>query len=232
MTTNMRTPLSLLLGTVLTATLVIAGCAQKVPKNPPPQAPELAGSSPYVLKAGDSLDIRFYKTPELNVEVPIRSDGKISLELLGDVQAGGLQPAELAKDLTQRYSKELTSPRVTVIVRSFGGQIYVGGEVKDPKAVPYIKGMTALQAIDSSGGFVNTARLTNVVLIRLEGDRYVGHTLPLKEALTGDDTSVDVPLQPFDIVYVPKSRIANVNLFMEQYIKNNLPAIPIGFGGF
>lgn len=230
MTTNMRTPLSLVLGAVLAATLALAGCAQKVPKNPPPQAPELAGGAPYVLKAGDVLDIRFYKTPELNVEVPIRSDGKISLELLGDVPAGGLQPAELAKDITQRYSKELTSPRVTVIVRSFGGQVYVGGEVKDPKMVPFIKGMTALQAIDTSGGFANTARLTHVVLIRLEGDHYVGHTLPLKQVLTGDDTSVDVPLQPFDIVYVPRSRIANVNLFVEQYIKNNLPSIPIAPG--
>src|SRR4029077_10790158 len=212
---------------ILALGIALSGCVERTPTNPPPARPDGA-SAPYRVKVGDSLDIRFYKTPELNVEVPIRSDGKISLELLGDVQAGGLQPSQLAEDLTQRYSKELTSPRVTVIVRTFGGQVFVGGEVKDPKMIPFIKGMTALQAIDSSGGFATTARITHVVLIRLEGDRYVGHTLPLKELLTGADTSVDVPLQPFDIVYVPRSRIANVNLFVEQYIRNNLPTIPIG----
>ncbi len=232
MTTTTRTSTSFLLGTALSAVLALAGCAERVPSNPPPRVPELAATSPYLLKMGDTLDIRFYKTPELNIEVPVRSDGKISLELLGDVQAAGLQPSELAKDLTERYSKELTSPRVTVIVRNFGGQVYVGGEVGKPSMVPFIKGMTALQAIDSAGGFIISGRRTHVVLIRLEGDHYVGYTLPLKKAVTGDDTSVDVPLQPYDIVHVPRSRIGNVNLFVEQYITKNLPTIPIGIGGF
>ncbi len=223
MTTTLR---PLLLGAALAALLVLVGCVARTPANPPPQVPEHAPSAPYLLKSGDTLDIRFYKTPEMNVEVPIRSDGKISLDLVGDVPAAGLQPDALAKDLSQRYASELVNPRVTVIVRKFGGSVFVSGEVKTAKSVPFLNGMTALQAISSAGGFLDTARPETVVLIRLEGDHYVGHTLPLNKALSGDDTSVDVALQPYDIVHVPKSRIANVDLFVEQYIRNLLPVNP------
>jgi polysaccharide export outer membrane protein len=214
---------------------LLPGCLATTPTAPPPRGPEQEAGAPYLLKVGDSLDIRFYKTPELNVEeVPIRSDGKISLELLGDVQAAGLAPDELSRRLTERYASELEDPRVTVIVRAFGGQVYVGGEVKTPSALPFATGMTALQAISGSGGFLDTARLDHAVLIRqVAGGRYEGHRLILDRALSGEDLSQDVALRPSDIIHIPKSRIANLNLFVEQYIRNNLPVQPsIGSGVF
>jgi polysaccharide biosynthesis/export protein len=186
-----------------------------------------------VLKVGDYLDIRFYKTPELNVEVPIRSDGKISLEPIGEVQAAGLTPEELSHGLTKRYAKELTNPRVTVIVRGFGGQVFVGGEVKTPSAIPFTTGLTALQAINGAGGFLTSAERDSVVLIRKEGDHYQGHRLMLGKVISGEDMSSDVSLQPTDIVQVPRSRVSNMNLFVELYIRNNLPIQPgLGFGAF
>jgi len=191
----------------------------------PPAAP--APSTPYLIKAGDSLDIRFYKTPELNLlKVPVRPDGKISLELVGDVQAAGLQPGELARALTELYAGELEHPRLSVIVRNFGGKVYVQGEVKTPASPPFAMGMTALQAISVAGGFADTARVDSVVLIRLEDGQYHGYRLALKEALSGKDTSQDVYLMPSDIVYVPRSRIANVNLFVDQYFRKLLPVTP------
>jgi protein involved in polysaccharide export with SLBB domain len=210
------------------AVLACVACASHVPSAAPPPPSQQVG---YALKPGDYLDIRFYKTPELNVEVPVRGDGKVSVEPFGDVQAAGLTPTELASDLTTRYTKELTNPRVTVIVRGFGGQVFVGGEVKNPAAVTLTNGMTALQAIDAAGGFVNTAERSTVVLIRRVNGQYKGHLLPLDQALSGEDTSVDVALQPGDIVDVPKSRIANADLFVEQYIRNLLPvqSIPFAF---
>jgi polysaccharide export outer membrane protein len=208
----------------------LGGCAVRTPDaRAPIQGTEEIGT-PYLIKVGDSLDIRFYKTPELNIEVLVRSDGKISLELIGDVQAAGLRPEELSAVLTEKYSSELTEPRVSVIVRSFGGTIYVGGEVRTPSGVPYATGLTALQAIDGAGGFLDSARKTNVVLIRREGEQYKGYTLALTKTLTGEDFDQNVRLQPYDIIHVPRSRISNVNVFVEQYIRNNLPvqpAIPI-----
>jgi polysaccharide export outer membrane protein len=210
---------------VLSAVLLSA-CAARTPSATPPLAAPFDPAAPYTIKVGDSLDIRFYKTPELNVEVPVRSDGKISLELVGDVQAGGLQPEELARALTERYASELMEPRVSVIVRSFGGQVFVGGEVRSPSAVPFSTGLTALQAIHGAGGFLETARRSDVVLIRREGPAFKGYTLELTRPLSGEAFEQDVQLQPSDIIHVPRSRISNVNLFVEQYIRNNLPVQP------
>ena len=215
-------------GRVLIASMVLlTACASHVPSAGPPAPSVAAVGTPYLLKVGDHLDIRFYKTPELNVlDVPIRSDGKISLEIVGDVQAAGLQPDEFGHILTQKYSHELSSPRVAVIVRGFGGNIYVGGEVKGPAAVPFVNGMTALQSINSTGGFLDTAKLNSVILIRQVNGRWEGHRLDLDAALSGKDPAQDVALQPSDILQVPKTFIANVDVFMDQYFRKVLPFTP------
>src|SRR5579875_3462228 len=81
------------------------GCCPRA-KYPAPGQQMLAQQAvaPYRIRVGDTLGIRFYKTPELNVDVPVRSDGKISLSPVGDVQAAGLAPEDLGKVLSQLYS--------------------------------------------------------------------------------------------------------------------------------
>jgi len=212
---------------VLAVGLSTTACGHK---HPIPQTLDGPSAGPYRIKVGDYLEVRFYKTPELNVEVPVRSDGKISLEILGDVQAAGLEPTELASTLSERYASELTDPRITVIVRAFGGQVFVGGEVKNPSAVPFATGMTVLQAIAGAGGFLDTADPDSTVLIRQAEGGYQGYELELDKALNGKDLSVNVPLQPSDIVHVPRSRIANLNLLVEQYIQKMLPVSPSAVG--
>jgi protein involved in polysaccharide export with SLBB domain len=206
----------------VTALVVLLGCGTPKP-SPPPAAHE---TTPYLIKAGDYLDIRFYKTPELNLEVPVRPDGQISLELIGDVQAAGLQPAELASSLRQRYASELQNPRVSVIIRAFGGQVFVQGEVKTPSAPPFAQGITALQAISLAGGFLDTAQPNSVILIRREDGQYHGYRLALNDAISGKDLAQDVSLMPLDILHVPRSRIANVDLFVDQYFRKVLPVQP------
>ena len=214
----------------LAIVLSLTGCATRTAKTSALAGAQAPGA-PYVIRVGDYLDVRFYKTPEMNVEVPVRADGKISLEVLGDVQAAGLEPAELSRMLSERYASELTDPRVTVIVRAFGGRIFVGGEVKTPSAVPFATGMTALQAIDGAGGFLDTAKPESVVLIRQVDGHAEGHRLALDRALKGKDLGADVVLQPDDIIHVPKSGIANVNLLVDQYIRKNIPIPNPGVGG-
>jgi protein involved in polysaccharide export with SLBB domain len=184
----------------IAAALVLTGCTA----HRTPQAPLTVRSplgAPYRIKVGDTLDIRFYSAPELNLEVPVRSDGKISFQLLGDIQAAGLKP-------------------------DFGGQVYVGGEVQSPSALPFATGMTALQAINSAGGSLNSAKLNSVILIRRMRGRYQSHRLALRDALAGKDLSANVMLEPSDILHVPKNAIANVNVFVENYIRRNLPINP------
>ena len=116
-------------------------------------------------------------------------------------------------------------PEIAVIVKSFAGhKIYVGGEVNNPGMISDSGRMTTLQAIFFAGGFKNTAELKSVVLIRKQetGDPLFV-TLNLEEDLTAHAQRNDVKLKPYDIIYVPKSRIAEMNQFVDQYIEKLIP---------
>ncbi|HLK10828.1 MAG TPA: polysaccharide biosynthesis/export family protein [Candidatus Binatia bacterium] len=212
---------------LLAVILVLGACSPRA-KYPPPGQQMLAQQAvtPYRIRVGDTLGIRFYKTPELNVDVPVRSDGKISISPAGDVEAAGLEPEELAKTLSELYAKELENPRVTVVVQSFGGTVYVGGEVKTPAGEPFTTGLTALQAVEAAGGFTVTAKLDNVILIRREPQGYKGYKLALDDVLSGKDVAADVRLEPGDVVFVPRTKIADVDTFVDQYFRQLLPFQP------
>ena len=178
-------------------------------------------AAPYVINAGDQLDIKFFYNPELNETVTVRPDGKISLQLVDEVQAAGLQPSELDDFLTQKYSQELKKPVLTVIVRSFTGQrVYVGGEVMRAGLITLPPGMTALQAVFKAGGFRETAQPAETLIIRKGQDtKPVPIRIDLAEVMVASDPNADFQLQPDDIVYVPKSAIAKANKFVNQYIE-------------
>ena len=175
---------------------------------------------PYILQVGDVIDVKFYRAAELNESVTIRPDGKISLQYVRDVQAAGLEPMELARWLSELYAYELRDPSITVIVREFANQrIYVDGEVKSPKEVPLRGPMTALQALSQAGGCLTTAEVTKVFLVRYHQTKEVREV----KQLNLEKVEEDVLLEPLDLVYVPRRGISDVNLFMEQYIFNNIP---------
>jgi polysaccharide biosynthesis/export protein len=183
---------------------------------PPPLAPE------YRMSPGDRLSVKFFYNADLSQEVVVRPDGRISLPLVQEVMAAGLTPAELTGELTRGYEKHLEKPEITVMVNAFGGQrMYVGGEVGAPGMREIVGPTTALQAIASSGGFKDTARKDEVVLIRRgpENKPFV-IALNLSKVMDGTDLSQDVYLVPFDIVVVPKSNIADTNLWVQQYLTN------------
>jgi polysaccharide biosynthesis/export protein len=189
-----------------------------------------AASSEYRLQPGDELDIRFYYNPELNSSVLIRPDGRISLPLANEVQAAGQTPAGLAQALRTAYEQELRRPELTVIVRSFNAQrVFVGGEVASPGVIQALGPLTVLQSVTQAGGFKETARLSEVLIIRRDPSVPDPIVIPVDIAgvVDGSKTNQDIALMPFDIVYVPKSDIANVNKFVDQYIRQN---IPFGFG--
>ncbi len=180
----------------------------------------------YRMQPGDEMDIKFYFNPELNQTVFVRPDGRISLPLVDDVQAAGLTPSELDALITQIYARELRKPMVTVIVKTFTGrQVYVGGEVGKPGVVQLGTHMTALQAVINAGGFLDTAKPEATLVIRRQGgeaDAPIPIRLDLEESIDGETTMGDIQLQAFDVVFVPKSAIANVNLIVKQYIQGVL----------
>ncbi len=183
----------------------------------------------YRIQVGDQLDIKFYYNSELNEQVIVRPDGRISLQLVHEVMAAGTTPAELQKRLSQSYAAELRNPEVTVIVRSFAGRsVYVDGEVNRPGIFNFITPITVLQSIAQAGGMKDSGYAAEVVVIRRGLDnKPLVIPVDLHKAIDGTDLRQDIVLKAFDVVYVPKSHIANVNVWVDQYVRKN---IPIYFG--
>jgi protein involved in polysaccharide export with SLBB domain len=183
----------------------------------------------YKIQVGDELDVKFYFNSDLNEHIVVRPDGRISLQLIPELVVTGLTPRELTEKLKQEYSHELGNPELAVIMRTFSAQrVFVGGEVGMPGEKPLVGPMSVLQAIAMAQGFKDTAKLTEVVLIRRRADgRAVVLPLNLKAAISGVDVSQDLALMPYDVVHVPRSSLATADLFVDQAIKK---MIPVTFG--
>ena len=202
--------------------------AEPVPVEARIKASPTVMPGPYRLQVSDLLTVRFYRNPELDQDVRVRPDGKISLPYVDDVQAAGLTPDELDNQLTAAYTGELATPDVTVIVVEFGAQrVFVGGEVESEGIVEIEGDMTVYQAINAAGGFNTYARRDQVVLMRRDGEGNVkAWSIDMREIASGNRPDLDVMLRPFDVIHVPRSAIANVNLWIDQYIRENLPINP------
>jgi polysaccharide export outer membrane protein len=158
----------------------------------------------YVIGAQDVLDISVWKEPDLTRTVPVRPDGKISLPLLNDVQAGGLTPTQLATQITERLKKYVTDPQVTVIVTAINSQrIYVLGEVSRAGAYVLLPGMTVLQALSSAGGFTQFAKVKNIYLLREENGRQVKYSFNYKEFINGKNPKQNIAVKTGDTIVVP-----------------------------
>jgi len=221
---------------IIVATFLLSGCASRQ-SNVTPKAAALTASrigkpASYFIQPGDRLDIKFFYNPELNETLTVRPDGKISLQLVDEVQAANLKPLELDHKLTKKYAHELKKPMITVIVKSFAGQrIYVGGEVNRQGLMTLTAGMTPLQAVFNAGGLKETAKPEKAIVIRKgPGNKPVPIKMDLDDAMHGKSRSAYFLLQPDDIVYVPKSAIAKANKFVNQYIENLLLFRGVGLG--
>lgn len=215
------------IGLTLSITALLTGCATApsgpgafvVPAPPPSQAE-------YIVQAGDVVQILFYYHPDHNQnDVLVRNDGKILLPLVGEVQAGGLTPAQISEEVAKKYSANLKDPKVSVSVKNvYQNRVYVGGEVNKPGFVQYRPGLTALQALLEAGGPKDTADVNETVLLqKLVENQYRSSKLDLAKVIYEGDTTADLVLGPSDVLFVPKTGIAKANLWVEQYLKNMLP---------
>jgi polysaccharide export outer membrane protein len=185
----------------------VAGCQtdQFNPSNPNKQVVNSAGATEAItLREGDILKISFPGSPNLDTTQQIRRDGKISLQLVGEVQAAGMSPSELESQLVNLYAPQLVSKEVTVEVESSTFPIYVTGAVLRPGKITSNHPMTALEAVMEAGGFdYAKADLKHVTVIRQEENGTKNYLLNLKLVMEGKD-SEPFYLKPADIIYVPE----------------------------
>jgi polysaccharide export outer membrane protein len=169
-------------------------------KKPAPQPPPVVDE--YRLGAGDKLRIEVYRDAQLSQSVQIRPDGKITLPLLGDLEATGRTPLDLRDAITRQLKEYMTNPVVTVIVvEATTATAYVMGEVNHPGAVTLQGGqLTVLQALAIAGGLKDFANAKNIRILRRSPTGVQAIAFNYKEAIRG---GAPVYLQPGDTVVVP-----------------------------
>lgn len=223
--------LTFLVVSILISTLLF-GCKAQ-PRYP--SGVNAAPSSPpdISLSAGDEVEIKFFYTPQLNEIQTVRPDGKITLQLVGDVVAQGKAPAELRQKLLTLYSSHVKENlEVAVIVRSFlNRRVFVGGQVMTPSVIDIGGRLTALEAIMQAGGFdMRGAELRNIIVIRHKAGQRYGYSLNLKPMLKGGEIKPFF-LQPQDIVYVPRTEIVKAGQWVDQNINQIIPRTGFFFYG-
>jgi len=179
----------------------------------------------YRIRLGDRLSVKLFYNPDLNQDVIVRPDGRVSLMLVKDINAAGRTPMELTQELHDTYGKVLQQPDVVVIVNSFAGhKVFVGGEVVQPGVKEIAGPTTVLQALSMAQWVKESARLNEIIVIR-RGPDFKPYliALDIEKAMKGIDVKQDIFVQPYDIVIVPRSNIADVNLWLNQYVRNSVP---------
>jgi polysaccharide export outer membrane protein len=160
--------------------------------------------SDYVIGPEDVLQVSVWKEPDVSTSVPVRSDGKISLPLLGDVQAAGMTPTQLAADISVRLKEFMAAPRVTVIVTAMNSRrAYVMGQVMRQGAVAVVANLTVLQAISSAGGVAQYANVKKIYILRTEGGKQRRIPFNYEAVIKGRDPEQNIILKPGDTIVVP-----------------------------
>jgi protein involved in polysaccharide export with SLBB domain len=205
---------------VMLALLFMASCAS-LPKDYaalPESIPRQQATAPsqYQIQIGDLLQVRYPYTESHTEELMVMPDGNIAAQVAGKVKAVGLTAEDLAEEIRKASSVRLRDPKVIVSVKQSSLKVYVGGEVTQAGPVPYREGLTALQAIFEKGGFKDTANWDDIVLVRLETGKFKTSHMGIEEVASHS-------LQASDVIYVPKTGVAKVNLAVKQFIRDMLP---------
>ncbi|MCF7874576.1 MAG: polysaccharide biosynthesis/export family protein [Candidatus Omnitrophica bacterium] len=181
--------------------------------------------SAYRLGSGDTIEVIVWRNDDLNKEVTIRPDGRLSLPLAGEIIANGLTPSELNKKITLKLEKYIKSPKVSTIVTGFGSKrVLVLGQVKRPGVYSLSRPTTALEAISKAEGYDQFAYLKSVMVIRNGySDNPEILSANLLKAISKGNLSGDISLQPGDIVYVPKKFIGKAKDFLSFFNSNLKP---------
>ena len=206
----------------------IGGCAS-IRRPLPPAALSIPSAAtpamPYQLQVGDVLQTDFTVDPALDQQAVVMPDGRVSFAYASDTPAAGLTLPELRHMVAARAG--ITDPGFDVVLRSsIGTRVYVLGEVTNPGEVLVTGDISALGAVSRAGGFKLTAQKGEVLLLRRTTfDHPNAYAINLAAALDGTVPEDDVPLQTYDVIYVPRDRAGNLSEVFERIRQ----AVPFNF---
>jgi polysaccharide biosynthesis/export protein len=168
-------------------------------------APGARSDTSYVIGADDVLTINVWKEPELSHSVPVRSDGKISMPLVGELQAAGRTPFQLEENITAELRRYITEPQVTVIVQQTNSlKFNILGQVTKPGSYPLTGGTTIVDAVAAAGGFRDFAKKKGIYILRQDGNGNETR-IPFNydQYIKGKNTAQNIKLKPHDTIIVP-----------------------------
>lgn len=176
---------------------------QSVITNPGSAAPALTLPKDYVIGVEDVLNVVFWNAKELSAEVLVRPDGKISLPILNDVPAAGMTPEQLAESIAKIGTKFVRDSGATVIVKAvLSRKVYVVGEVAKPGPFQLGNEMNVIQAIGEAGGFLETAKKGDVVIVRNENGKERRYKFNYNDVVRGKNVEQNIRLLPGDTILV------------------------------
>lgn len=157
----------------------------------------------YVIGPSDTLTVTVWKEPTLSGNILVRPDGMITLPLLGDVQASGMTPLQLADQIAAKLKKYVQAPNVSVVVEAIHSKVvYLLGEVGKKGPVDMTSGMTLLDAIACAGGLTDYANTKKIYILRDQAGKHETIPVHYKEALKGN-SQFNLVLEPGDTIVVP-----------------------------
>ncbi len=180
-----------------------SGCQSPASMAGPDKPAPAADTEVLRLRPGDSLKISFPGAPNLDTSQQIRPDGRITMQIIGEIYAAGLTPADLKTMLLERYASQLVTKEVDVQVVSSTFFVYVSGAVMKPGKVDSTRPLSALDAIMEAGGFDNAkADTAKVRVLRNDGGTMKTYVVNLKNLLSGKSTEI-FNLKAGDTIFVP-----------------------------
>ena len=182
----------------------------------------------YLLRPGDVLQLSFPLTPDFNQIVTVQPDGFVTLRILGDLAVGGRSLAQVTDQLRTAYGKFLRNPMITIDLKETEKPFFVvGGEVRNAGKYDLRSDTTVIQAVSIAGGFMESAKHSQVLLIRRVSDNWAEvKVLNVKKMLRAKNVSEDLYLRPGDLVYVPKNALSKVKPFIP------IPGVGFSLGNF
>jgi len=217
-----------------------ASARAALPPTVAPAPPTAVVPPEYRLGPGDELSVAFPYNPELNHDGPVGPDGRFTLPQVGNILVAHVTIAEATAAISDqlRIAGIVADARPSVTIRTYGAAVFVGGEVKTPGLVRLTAGMDPLQAVIVAGGMLDTAKSKKIVIIRRGPDGVpVQHYVDLRAYLRHGLTAGVDPLAAQDVVFVPKSSIAEADIWVDQYLNKLIPFnksldYSVGSGGF
>jgi protein involved in polysaccharide export with SLBB domain len=185
----------------------------------------------YRFYPGDVVDFQSIGAPELNRKLTIGPDGRLYPPMLGAIMVADRTPSDVTQELQDLYRAHLRNPLITLAPDTFASQkFFVGGEVAKPGLYELAGEMDPLQAIAIAGGFLTSARREEVVVLRRgAGGQPFMRVYDLKSVWSRTAFMAQLPrLRRFDVVWVPRSRVSELGLFTQQFVRDALP-ITLGF---